>query len=366
MEGSIVAVVYASAIKEFPDDLDFRIELVTIVHEYSGMEKLLDTMYASIKADFGGTAACCSVLANRYVLETGECNEATFEQGRAVFEDSMSSALTPELSEAYSKWLLLHLKSSTDKVGAADRLKTLFSASEAVGQMTASLWDDWVALLIREGSMGAAEGVVDRALEACPDSSSLWQHWFAVHLCKGGMAVGLSNAADAASEALVSATLLQPAVLQRLVHSIILCDSCDAKLTEWSHSLPHALTQLDSKSQWLQEAVLMWAMTWMERGAIRKLYSKLIQKSSTGLPLFKTCIDYERTHSKADADVRKLFERAVQLHGQNSDELWLAYIMYSHDMGNSSEVGRLFFRASKMLRDPNGIAQLQASVAALK
>ena len=45
LQGVVAGVVYDNAIKQFPEDLDFRVALLKIAHQFQSVDDLLDKIY---------------------------------------------------------------------------------------------------------------------------------------------------------------------------------------------------------------------------------------------------------------------------------------------------------------------------------
>ena len=94
----------------------------------------------------------------------------------------------------------------------------------------------------------------------------------------------------------------------------------------------------------------------------RSTYSNILRNSKSSVAVYGMCISYEKSLNSSVATVTKLYEQAVTLHGKSSANLWLAYISDKQRAGDVQEVGKLYFRANKMLEDPSDVAKVSQHI----
>lgn len=366
LEGTVAVVVVKSAMQEIPDDLDFRTAMARVVHEFQDMGTALDALYESIAADFGGHPESYSALAERFVLEAGECNDMTLQRGCAIYESGLKKTQVREVWEGYCRWLLLHLKSSSkDTNGTAESVLNLMARIEAADSMTAFLYCTWADILSKRGDDAeTVRSVLERGSRIFPHSAEIWDRWFNSCVTAKGDKISITTTPEEAMAMLPTQEQKNPAIIQKLIHMAFLSDSNMAESLETVRPL---VAGLKSSSEWLPEFFLTWVMTWTDRDTVRRIYTQLIEKPSASVQLIDQCVAFEKLQTPIVAsNLARLHERAVQLHGHYSVDVWLAYIAESNDTGAISTAGKLYHRALKNLQDPTAVAHLTSSVAACK
>ena len=304
-------------------------------------------------------------LANRHVLEAGSgADDETLKKCVSVFEETALSTLehTPALWNAYGDMLLSHLSSTQiDASTVMGYLLQVFTRAEQEGSASSSLQCKWIDILTKSMDLKVAAEVSERALDQHPHSAPLWERYLGlVVMREGSEREGcIADAIDKAIEAISSATAEDASeILQLLLHIVMVAD---VKVEHASSAMESFMAKLVTESEWLKEAFLQWVMTCMDVKAARKVYTNVLRSSKCSVDIYTLCIGFEKSYGEP-ASASKLYEQALSLHGTTATELWLQYIADKQREGDAQEVGRLYFRAAKVLEDPSSVAKLSAAL----
>jgi len=367
LQGIVAGVVYDNAIEKFPEDLDFRLKMAKIAHEFQGVDALLDKIYTSITKDFSKKVDGYVALANRHVLEAGkEADGDAIEKCVSVFEKSALKSLehTPEMWNAYADMLLTHLESTKiDANVLTKHLTRVFTRAEEEESLSPGLYSKWIGVLVKQAALGDAMAVAERGLEDYPYEASLWEHYLKLTVMTKGTEDAdehVALAVEKAMSAIVSAGKDDAVTILRVLLHVMIVVGCE--VTQITPAVERHLSKLNAEMDWLKLAYLQWTMTCMPAEKARIAYSNVLRSSKSSVPVYGLCISYEKSRMSSAAVVTKLYEQAVSLHGTSSADLWLAYISDKQRSGEIQEVGKLYFRATKTLEDSIDVAKLSSYV----
>jgi len=354
LQGIVAGVVYDNAIQQFPEDLQFRVGLVQLVHEFQGVDNLLDKIYASIAEDFGDKVECYVALANRYMLDGSHVNGDSLKKCISVFETGLSSLeQSTGIWEAYSDMLLSQLQGSAqhgDPSKIMQHLLSIFSRAESEERTTPGLYCRWIEVLTKQGQLEVAVSVCERALAKHVVSAPLWEHRFKLLLMRSGTSVVVSSfecVVREAVQAMHAATTPDAlTIMQIVIHSALAYSSDTSQLT----SLEQSICTLGADAEWMQEAYLRWAMTQLKLDDARAAYRNILRNSKSSEHMFQLCITFEKAQgTMSKGHISKLYDEALRAHGNVSVGLWTSLIMEKLKEGDALEVGKLHFRANKAL-----------------
>lgn len=355
LQGIVAGVVYDNAIQQFPADLEFRVGLVRVVHEFQGVEELLDKMYASIAEDFGDKVECYVALANRYMLGSNDGDkDDALKNCVSVFENGLSKLeQSDDIWEAYSDMLLSQLRGSVhsgEPCTVMQQLLGLFSRAESEERASPALYCKWIEVLTKQAQLESAASVCERALAKHTVCSPLWEHRFKLLLMRSGCSGMVSGFEGMLREAVQAMQAAAPPdalkIMQIVIHSALAHSSDASQLT----SLEESISTLGPDAEWMQEAYLRWAMTQLPVPEARAAYRTILRNSKSSEHMFQLCITFEKAQAtRSEGQISKLYDEALRAHGNESVGLWTSLIMEKLKEGDAIEVGKLHFRAKKAL-----------------
>jgi len=242
----------------------------------------------------------------------------------------------------------------SDHAGAR-RIHGLYNRALRRFKSDVTLWAQYINFCKSSGAQRQLGRVYASALQANPLCISLWMR-------RGGEDddAKVEEAVKQAMDAIKSASKENAIkILQILLHVMIVAGQEASQITP---SVERFISNLTEDMDWLKLAYLQWAMSSLPMDQARSTYSNILRNSKSSVAVYGMCISYEKSLNSSVATVTKLYEQAVTLHGKSSANLWLAYISDKQRAGDVQEVGKLYFRANKMLEDPSDVAKVSQHI----
>ncbi|CAG8546737.1 33902_t:CDS:2, partial [Racocetra persica] len=335
--GEIVRAVYLNAINAIPDNLAFRQQFVNICYEFSDTQIIQDTIYESIRKDFGKNAKARAYIAERHLFSMLDVEKPEFEvavkNSVNEFQQSVEELADKEMWYLFTKFLNKYLHKITDKNLNYYFVKLLSQAYETAASLnlvSEKMYVEWIEWFLEShdsNSKNALE-IAKQATDIYPQSSELW-------IKRIGVVMSLEE---------LQVNELYGLALKKNPASVVLWDSYISwNLSKWKdggledHELEKAFTASVSKVASLslslittdehhpkkaKNKVVDRYLTWADEvGGLKKtrqVYKSLLSKILPTLEFYQTCIQIEEKHitspmtPDAKTHLEWLYDRACQ------------------------------------------------------
>ncbi|OWZ17132.1 U3 small nucleolar RNA-associated protein 6 [Phytophthora megakarya] len=385
LQGAIAKIVYTNAVTAIPDDVSFRLQFVDIRDLFGAhmAAELSEFILQDCLENFPKSEVVHSAKALRHFLtveysasshlgETSEVDGADVSEAErqaelvAVqnFETSVTQLNTISMKEQFADWLVTRLATTSQTAFlleyARAKLKE-FAFSES-STTSPSLAIKYVDLIHRTDGTNDALMVVRKVCDEClPQSSEMWllQSQLVLHADHDEVSIGRSPSAKRRQD-----FDGQFAIHSRLVQLLI---SSGESTSSVEKAFKNALdVQKRGSAHWsaLRQQYVSWAASERSMEQVRVLYTKFMVDEQL-LPCSETysflllCVDIETSATSVNvAQVRKLFEKLVELFGSTHEEVWLQYVRcLSERLALFADATRIQQRALRVWKESPALLQ---------
>ncbi|KAG3106499.1 hypothetical protein PI124_g13597 [Phytophthora idaei] len=421
LQGAIAKIVYTNAVAAISDDVAFRLKFVEIRDLFGSLtaSKLSDFILKDCLENFPKSEEVHAAKALRPLLtvegsaashsgESSEVDSADVSEAERQaelmvvqnFETSITQLDSVSMKELFAEWIVIRLVSSSQTAFlleyARAKLKE-FAFSEA-SSSSPSLAIKYVDLTHRTDGTNDALMVVRKICDECqPQSSEMWllQSQLVLHsdheeettsrspsAKRRRTSRGSSKTASASSNPLAAAISILKTALTKIatedydaqfaVHTrllqLLISNAESASVIE--KAFKNALgSQKRGSTQWsaLRQQYVAWASSATSQRSleqVRALYTKFMVDEQF-LPSPETysflllCVDIETSATSVNvAQVRKLFEKLVELFGSMHEEVWMQYVRcLSERLALFADATRVQQRALRVWKESPALMQ---------
>ncbi|CAG8522616.1 3654_t:CDS:10 [Cetraspora pellucida] len=364
--GEIARTVYLNAINAF------RQQFVSICYEFSDTQMIQDTIYESIRNNFGKNAEARAYIAERHLFSTLDVETPEFEvavkNSVNEFQQSVEELADKEMWYLFTKFLKKYLHKVTDKNLNYYFIKLLSQAYETATSLNLAsekMYVEWILESLDSNSKNALD-IAKQATDIYPQNSELW-------IKRVGVVMSLEEPRDKSVNELYSLALKKnPA-------SVVLWDSyLSWNLSKWkdggleSHELEKVFTASVSKVASLSlslittdehdpkkaknkvvDRYLTWADEVGELKKTRQVYKSLLSKILPTLEFYQTCIQIEEKHitSPMTPDTKThlewLYDRVCQF--DNAPCGYIKFLLVNNERPRAISI---YEKAMKIVEDP--------------
>ncbi|CAI5744794.1 unnamed protein product [Peronospora destructor] len=423
LQGAIAKIVYTNAVVAVPDDVMFRLEFIKIRDLFGGytaatlsdfiLHDCLETFpnsevvhAAKALRPFLAMGDSAAVDAGESEVSSADMNEAERQAELQVvhnFETSVTQLDTVSIKELFAEWIVTRLASSSSTAFMLEYARAKLKEFALAGPSTSSsLAIKYVDLIHRTDGTDDALMVVRKLCnERLPQSAEVWllQSQLMLHAdheevdtsrspsakrrrsshgpCRTN-AISNSNPMSAAVSVLKTA-LTKIATgeydAQFVIHSRLL--QLHISIAETPSIIDKAFknalgAQERGSARWsaLRHQYVTWAASATSQRSlehVRSLYTKFMVDEQL-LPSPETysflllCVDIETSATAVNVvQVRKLFEKLVDLFGSTHEEVFVRYVRCLSDrLGLFADATRIQQRALRVWKESPALMQLGA------
>jgi hypothetical protein len=421
LQGAIAKIVYTNAVAAIPDDVPFRLKFVEIrdlfgVHTAA---ELSDFILQDCLETFPKSEEVHAAKALRPFLaaddsaaspsgETSEVDGANVSEAERQaelmvvhnFEASVTQLDTVSMKELFAEWMVTRLASSSQTAFLLEyaRAKLKEFAFAASSSSSASLAIKYVDLIHRMDGTNDALLVVRKVCDEClPQAADVWllQSQLVLHADHEEAATSRSpsakrrrtsrshsKTASSSSNPLSAAVSVLKTALAKIstedfdaqfaVHSRLL--QLLVGSAESAHVVEKAFTnalaaQKRGSAHWsaVRQQYVVWASSATSQHSldqVRSLYTKFmvdeqLLPSADTYAFLLLCVDIETSATNANVpQVRKLFEKLVELFGSEREEVWVQYVRcLSERLALFADATRIQQRALRVWKESPALMQ---------
>eukprot|EP01116_Phalansterium_solitarium_P019924 TRINITY_DN5736_c0_g1_i3.p1 TRINITY_DN5736_c0_g1~~TRINITY_DN5736_c0_g1_i3.p1 ORF type:complete len:569 (-),score=58.26 TRINITY_DN5736_c0_g1_i3:115-1821(-) len=365
--GAVPRAIFNSAIKSVGDDLEFRLQFVTICDKFEELDISIRTeVLNSILRDFPNDPKALLFLARRQLNKPANASasaEERISEAAAVFESALSATGgSPAFWENYAAFFR-HLLVKSESVDtpeeqamlAADKLLALFDRAHAAKQASPELYLQWVSQLESSGARKDVPKILKLATEQHPSSVALWLRRAELaqkqpaHKKAGLQAEATVEVFKAALKAVAGSECAHELWLAYLVYLLEQHpDDFQGTLKQYKQ----AVSRLQQHSADIKEPFLKKVHDLFGIEHCRAVYECSVGLRPNSLGFHLSYIRFEQQHSQNAKPIRSGFEQAIEDFGSTSSDLWLQYIAWETSSGDIALANKLHWRAKKTLKDP--------------
>lgn len=353
-------IVYKNAIKQIPNDIDFRISFLNICFSLHGVEEVENEIMESLTEDYQDHEKVLALSATRELISLkrkdkeklldGEYLLKVEEACEAKFKNILNQKNTPLMWELYVYHfmkLLSECKSPKQAERYYGKVIHIFKKVEAEDRLNESVIIAWSDLLEYIGNREDQMHCLQIGIEKFVHSTVLVKKFLVL-------------------KAQVSSDWHE---VSKSVDSFILKHGHD--LTFWqicSDLMQLFPNKIDNIKEFLEK--IMQAPSNVKNNlipkylnelyvssgikAVRKIYRKLIKRFES-LEILNTCIELECSElmgTRVDI-VRNLYEKAIEDYGKESTDIWISYIQFEKNQCSVDfqKITLLFNKAKKTINE---------------
>ena len=353
-------IVYRNAIKQIPNDIDFRISFLNICFSLHDVEEVENEIMASLTDDYQDDEKVLALSATRELISLRRKDKEKLmdeeyllkveKACEAKFENILNQKNTPLMWELYVYHFMKSLsecKSPKQAERYYGKVMNIFKKAEAEDRLNESMIIAWSDLLEYIGNREDQMHCLQIGVEKFVHSTVLVKKFLIL-------------------KAQVSSNWHE---VNKSVDSFMLKHGHD--LTFWQ--ICSELMQLfPSKKDHIKEFIekIMQAPSNVKNNlipkylnelyvssgikSVRKIYRKLITRSKS-LEILNTCIELECSElSGTRVDIiRNLYEKAIEDYGKENIEIWISYIQFEKNQFtvDFQKITLLFSKAKKIISE---------------
>lgn len=420
LQGAIAKIVYTNAIAAIPDDVAFRLKFVEIRDLFGSLTaaELSDFIIQDCLETFPKSEKVHATKALRPLLtvedsaashsgESSEVDSADMSEAERQaellvvqnFETSITQLDSVSMKEFFAEWMVARLASSSQTAFlleyARAKLKE-FAFSETCAS-SPSLAIKYVDLTHRTDGTNGALMVVRKICDECqPQSSEMWllQSQLLLHsdyeeetTSRSPSSKRRRTSRSSYSKTVNSNPLAAAVAVLKTALTKIATEDYDAQFAVHSRLLQlligiakaasviekafkNALgAQKRGSSHWsdLRQQYVTWTASATSQRSLeqtRALYTKFMVDeqflpSSETYSFLLLCVDIETSATSVDVpQVRKLFEKLVELFGSTHEDVWVQYVRcLSERLGLFADATRVQQRALRVWKESTALMQ---------
>lgn len=420
LQGAIAKIVYTNAVAAIPDNVAFRLEFVEIrdlfgVHTAAELSDFIlqdclehfpesEVVHAAkaLRPFLAVEDSAASHLGESSEVDGANVSEAERQAELLVvhnFETSVTQLDTVSMKEFFAEWMVTRLGSSSQTAFLLEYARAKLKEFAFAGASTSSIAIKYVDLIHRTDGTNDALMVVRKICDEClPQSSEVWllQSQLVLHADHEEVDTSRSPSAKRrrtscgthSKTATSNSNPLGAAVsVLKIALTKIATEGYDAQFAIHNRLLELLISSAESPSviekvfknalgaqkrgsaHWsaLRQQYVAWAAGATSQRSleqVRSLYTKFmvdeqLLPSSETYSFLLLCVDIETSATSVNvAQVRKLFEKLVELFGSTQEEIWVQYVRcLSERLGLFADATRIQQRALRVWNESPALMQ---------
>jgi len=368
LQNKTAEIVFACAIKEIKDSVEFRTKFIDISREFEDCDNLEDVIYNSLNADFPDNEVVCEIHCLQPIMQLQRMSAIakdndwlnTENEVKLRFDTSVKKLQTSTMYEKYFNCFFKLLKESGNHDQMERRLNVaidVLERSENEMCITEGMYMLWVELLIQMGGEDVAMQCLERGLERFKNSFSLWKAFLLSSLENGESWEKLRKHFQSCAAVLKDDERL-------LLWKLYIDVSMDVSEDETRKVFQEAI---DSPQKLVKTTFLPQYLKWIEETdglvAVRRFYEENML-GTADIEFILTCIHIEESQSEKNiGKLRSLYEKLISDHGEDSADVWLSYISFEKTHAQPQDldnVGKIYLKAKKTLKGKLSAAFISA------
>eukprot|EP00299_Pterocystis_sp_00344_P015605 c7803_g1_i2.p1 GENE.c7803_g1_i2~~c7803_g1_i2.p1 ORF type:complete len:587 (+),score=155.28 c7803_g1_i2:206-1966(+) len=371
LAGAIPQIIYEKAIENFPNDLQFALEIAHVMIKTGLPDLGLKIIETQCKSNPSSSAAWRELATAKKLDARARCE---------LLETAFKKYKSPELFEAVIDELHDRLTRDGQTPAIREKLDVLFATGSDLGCMSPKSWQLYVQHCVSLAKWDQVEEISQKALKQFPGNCDLTGQRAELILCRTLQQMRTTNSQIFASSQKYDASKLSEDTspwatvaqeLVSLVHSVNTQTDTTARTRLWLSLLSLACLHAPSLES-IDELLLTnpnelpdeFLVAYFEMithtiglNVMRKKVdqlSKRLVKMPLGVILH--CIDAEIASSQPKLSyVRHLFESAVTKY--NNEDVWLRYIKFELDFKHPEFATALHWRAVRALKNSESFSR---------
>ncbi|KAL3678909.1 hypothetical protein R1sor_021865 [Riccia sorocarpa] len=378
--------IFRNAVGAMPSSVEFRQRFLEVLETYDFEKKgeLEANIHASIAYDFPKDEDSWNWLARRHIESRNVGHEYTFLEGKRraveVYEESLEAVPSVRMYELYTRFLLdildmdnedLDCSSSLDpnessrthRHDITDELVTLYKKALAAGVTSEVLIKGYIELLLRNAMVNEAAEMSKKFCEGLETRkfACVWESRITLETDQTSSTTSGEDKGEAISSlfqlAFRSVPLADAKRLYLMAMEFYKGKKSQSDVVISSLEIAMAGGGGGQIGAGIACDVVDWVLSCRGIKYARRTYKRFLALPGPSVELFKHCIKLETRSLRPGStteewkNLRKLYDDALDLYGQNDTDLWLMYHVQEMKAGNVDAAKNVYWRAKKALKD---------------
>ncbi|CAO3616582.1 unnamed protein product [Cunninghamella blakesleeana] len=395
LQGLLATIVYKNAIKDIPNDLDFRTRFVEIYRQFTDTEEGCNIVFESIRQDMSDDPYARAYLATRHLFakienplfdNTDDKNEDNkndslkyISLSDPAFVDAIKKSVD-EFNEAnkdintslmwqlyvsfLEEWRTLIVEENL-KLYLTKLLQRAFTSCKKGNLLSATLYISWIEYLSSEDQLNDAQTKAIEGTKKYPKCDQLWILRIKLASYEEGNDKPQSELYKLAIESIPESFELwrsyndwlqlqwQGSFIKTDALEELYLDACQ-KVTSL---LPSVTIESNDRNK-IKDLILVSYVEWVveacDINTARKAYKRIIQTMYPTNEFFKTCIRLENEYFQNDkagnSNIEYIYETLLRTASKKQD-IYLSYLSYLYSQNNFQKANSVYWKASKELEN---------------
>ncbi|KAM6474367.1 U3 small nucleolar RNA-associated protein 6 homolog [Liasis olivaceus] len=362
LNAELARIVYRNAVQKIKG-AEFALSLLSIAKLFDFTQDLQKEILENLQAAYDKDPLVWDFMARRELeMESQPSSEHKSKQSKAldvarkeercctVFEEAITQLPTEEMWKCYVTFSLERCNRKTNsedlRQKRLERVLSVFSRAHESQLLPASLYKQWIQLLLELGHQDKAKEVAAAATNRFSQLVDMWEMRLQLLLT-----LKSSEVAACSQEAfkVVKAKDTLPLWILWLEWS----ETVNSKAETEALYQKSLLATLPADSIALKEKYLEWAHRTGGYKKAKQVFTSLRECRPFSLQFFKKMIQIEKEQESSKIfNIRECYERALREFGATEPDLWLDYIKeeLNHSQGKPENCGSIHWRAMKTLQ----------------
>nr|XP_056708230.1 U3 small nucleolar RNA-associated protein 6 homolog [Euleptes europaea] len=361
LNGEMARIVWREAAQKVKG-AEFLLMLLSIAKIFDFTQELQKEILDKLQAEYANDPLMWDYMARQELeIDSVPPKEPTSKQSKVlevahkeeqccrVFEEAVTSLPTEDMWKCYITFCLERFNRKTNceelRQKRLKRILSVFSQAHESQLLPASLYKQWLQLLLELDLQEKAEEVAAAASERFSQSVEMWE--MRLQLLAKWNSDGLASCFQEAFRAVKDKDSLPVWILW-----VEWSETANGKAETEALYQKSLLATLPADSITMKEKYLEWAYRTGGYKKARKVFTSLHESRPFSLEFFKKMIQIEKEQeSYKMSNIRDYYERALREFGAMEPDLWLAYIREElSSQGKPENCGSIYWRAMKMLQ----------------
>ncbi|CAO3619014.1 unnamed protein product [Cunninghamella echinulata] len=393
LQGLLATIVYKNAIKDIPNDLDFRTKFVDIYRQFTDIEEGCNMVYDSIRQDMNDNPYARAYLATRHLFAKIENplidnNDDQENENKSIdfisisdpaFVDAIKKSVD-EFNEAIKdintslmwqlyvsfleEWRSLIVEENL-KLYLTKLLQRAFSSCKKKGLLSDVLYLSWAEFLSSEDQLNDAQLKAIEGTKKYPKCDRLWISRIKLATFEEGKDKSQLELYKIAIASVPESFEIwrsyndwlqlqwQGSVIKTEELEELYFDACRKVTT----LLPSVTVESNDRNM-IKDLILTNYIEWMVEAvsieAARKAYKKIIQTMFPTYEFYKTCLRIENEYFQNDktgtSNIEYIFETLLRLEN-NKKEIYLSYLSYLYSQNKFQKANTVYWKATKEIEN---------------
>ncbi|XP_061471325.1 U3 small nucleolar RNA-associated protein 6 homolog [Rhineura floridana] len=362
LNGEMARIVCRNAIQKIKGS-EFLLSLLSVAKLFDFTHDLQKEILENLQAEYANDPLMWDYVARQELgKESLPSSEHLSKQSKAlevahkeercctVFEKAVTSLPTEDMWKCYVTFCLERFNRKTNseelRQKRLKRILSVFSQAHESQLLPASLYKQWLQLLLELDLQEKAEEVAAAATRQFSHLVEMWE--MRLQLLLKLNADGVASCFEEAFKVVkVKDSLPLWILCTELSESVNSTAETEAL---YQRSL---LATLPANSVTMKEKYLEWAYKAGGYKKAKKIFTSLHESRPFSLEFFKKMIQIEKEQESCKMfNIREYYERALREFGATDSDLWLDYIReeLNHSQGKPENCGSIHWRAMKTLQ----------------